>query len=187
MVLQMDELDPLIASLEAFIKEQQTPFFIPENEVIRYPVSCHQKNDLAFSVGSVKGIGRSPVQESGLPRLKGHGYESTTFYTGNGRPPHSGIGRKGDSDLEIERELTNLRNQVRDLQLERENWRREAAGNLTDGGDCDSIEEADLALGRKSHYVSPPSARRITSRDQRGAGTVSIKYFQFRTRKNVSE
>ncbi|GAV00054.1 hypothetical protein RvY_10960-2 [Ramazzottius varieornatus] len=36
---QMDELEPLIASLEAFIREQQTPSLISEHDVIRYPVS----------------------------------------------------------------------------------------------------------------------------------------------------
>jgi hypothetical protein len=39
----MDELDPLIASLEEFINEQHSPPFVPEDEVLRYPVSLDQR------------------------------------------------------------------------------------------------------------------------------------------------
>ena len=39
----MDELDPLIASLEEFINDQHSPPFVPEDEVLRYPVSYDQR------------------------------------------------------------------------------------------------------------------------------------------------
>ena len=42
-VLQMDELDPLIMSLEEFINEQHSPPYVPEDEVLRYPVMLGQR------------------------------------------------------------------------------------------------------------------------------------------------
>ncbi|XP_055342399.1 uncharacterized protein LOC129590959 isoform X2 [Paramacrobiotus metropolitanus] len=77
---QMDELEPLIASLEAFIKEQQSgPLFVPEHEVIRYPLL--------------------PTAAQPPPR-----------------PPPAGRDA-------VERELDELRRQVRELQVERDYYK----------------------------------------------------------------
>ena len=106
----MDELDPLIASLEAFIREQQTPSFIAEDEVIRYPFALNPKDLFSFNDGAFRP--KIPVNE-----------ENVSSFT-----------RQVDSDS-VDKELDKLRRQVKDLEDEKEKWQRKGKKDVTNRSD----------------------------------------------------
>lgn len=158
----MDELDPLIASLETFIKEQQTPFFIPEDQVVRYPATADPRSGYAAKLGS-----HQNGTISGLPR-KSAGYSDWMFEDGN---LDNKLAVK--NALDVDRELDNLRRQVRDLQVERRKWLHDGkkAKAKTDVEDEYSTDEND---GRsRGRMTSKNADRTLVESNQNGMGRVS--------------
>ncbi|OQV23724.1 hypothetical protein BV898_02461 [Hypsibius exemplaris] len=153
---QMDELDPLIASLEEFINDQHTPPFIPEDEVLRYPVSFDQRrvfpssfeatHQLPYNYGDPYGSAyhqRSQLQQSDLPKSfldrklavlregdsrvsRSVGRAGLHVQTSSYARPSILPNRQADAS-DIDRELDALTNQVRQLQLQKDSLQRNSA------------------------------------------------------------